>query len=124
MGITALESGTYNDFTNINIGGIDRNGKDASNELSYMILEIQEELHELQPGLSIHISRETPDEFLLAGCRVIRQGHGYPSVVKPDAYVQELVRQGKSLEDAREGGCSGCIEVGPSARRPTCSRAT
>ena len=112
VGITALESGTYNDFTNINIGGIDRNGKDASNELSYMILEIQEELHELQPGLSIHISRETPDEFLLAGCRVIRQGHGYPSVFNPDAYVQELVRQGKSLEDAREGGCSGCIEVG------------
>ena len=112
VGITALESGTYNDFTNINIGGIDRNGKDASNELSYMILEIQEELHELQPGLSIHISRETPDDFLLAGCRVIRQGHGYPSVFNPDAYVQELVRQGKSLEDAREGGCSGCIEVG------------
>ncbi|MBR4779414.1 MAG: formate C-acetyltransferase/glycerol dehydratase family glycyl radical enzyme, partial [Bacteroidaceae bacterium] len=112
VGITALESGTYNDFTNINIGGIDRNGKDASNELSYMILEIQEELHELQPGLSIHISRETPDEFLLAGCRVIRQGHGYPSVFNPDAYVKELVRQGKTLEDAREGGCSGCIEVG------------
>ena len=112
VGITALESGTYNDFTNINIGGIDRNGKDASNELSYMILEVQEELHELQPGLSIHISRETPDEFLLAGCRVIRQGHGYPSVFNPDAYVKELVRQGKTLEDAREGGCSGCIEVG------------
>ena len=112
VGITALESGTYNDFTNINIGGIDREGNDATNELSYMILEIQEELHELQPGLSIHISGETPDAFLLAGCRVIRQGHGYPSVFNPDTYVQELVRQGKTLEDAREGGCSGCIEVG------------
>lgn len=112
VGITALESGTYNDFTNINIGGIDREGNDATNELSYMMLEIQEELHELQPGLSIHISRATPDRFLLAGCRVIRQGHGYPSVFNPDTYVQELVRQGKTLEDAREGGCSGCIEVG------------
>ena len=112
VGITALESGTYNDFTNINIGGIDREGKDATNELSYIILEIQEELHELQPGLSIHISRETPDRFLIAGCRVIRKGYGYPSVFNPDVYVQELVRQGKSLEDAREGGCSGCIEVG------------
>ena len=112
VGITALESGTYNDFTNINIGGVDRNGESGANELSYMILEIQEELHELQPGLSIHISEKTPDEFLLAGCRVIRQGYGYPSVFNPDTYVQELVRQGKSLEDAREGGCSGCIEVG------------
>ena len=112
VGITALESGTYNDFTNINIGGIDREGKDAVNELSYIILEIQEELHELQPGLSIHVSKVTPDEFVMAGAKVIRQGHGYPSVFNPDTYTKELVRQGKTQEDANEGGCSGCIEVG------------
>lgn len=112
VGITALESGTYNDFTNINIGGITRDGKDGSNELSYIILEVQEELHELQPGLSIHISKVTPDKFLLAGCKLIRQGFGYPSVFNPDVYTQELVNQGKTQEDANEGGCSGCIEVG------------
>ena len=112
VGVTALESGTYNDFTNINIGGVDRDGNSATNELSYMILEIQEELHELQPGLSIHIAENTPDDFLLEGIRVIRQGHGYPSVFNPDTYVKEMTRAGKSLEDAREGGCSGCIEVG------------
>ena len=112
VGITALESGTYNDFTNINIGGIDRNGNNAVNELSYIILEIQEELHELQPGLSIHVSKVTPDEFVMAGAKVIRQGHGYPSVFNPDTYTKELVRQGKTQEDANEGGCSGCIEVG------------
>ena len=112
VGVTALESGTYNDFTNINIGGVDREGNSAANDISFMILEIQEELHELQPGLSIHIAENTPDEFLIEGIKVIRQGHGYPSVFNPDTYVQELVRQGKTLEDAREGGCSGCIEVG------------
>ena len=112
VGVTALESGTYNDFTNINIGGVDREGRSGVNEISYMILEIQEELHQLQPGLSIHIAKNTPDEFLQAGLRVIRQGHGYPSIFNPDTYVKEMVRAGKSLEDAREGGCSGCIEVG------------
>ncbi len=112
VGVTALESGTYNDFTNINIGGVTRDGKSATNDLSYMILEIQEELHELQPGLSIHIAENTPDEFLLEGIKVIRQGHGYPSIFNPDTYVQEMVRAGKTVEDAREGGCSGCIEVG------------
>ena len=112
VGVTALESGTYNDFTNINIGGIDRNGKSAANELSYIILEIQEELHQLQPGLSIHIAHDTPDDFLMEGIKVIRQGHGYPSVFNPDTYVREMMRAGKSEEDAREGGCSGCIEVG------------
>ena len=112
VGVTALESGTYNDFTNINIGGVDRDGNDATNDLSYIILEIQEELHQLQPGLSIHISNVTPDKFLLEGIKVIRQGHGYPSIFNPDTYIAEMTRAGKSLEDAREGGCSGCIEVG------------
>ena len=112
VGVTALESGTYNDFTNINIGGVDRDGNSGVNELSYMILEIQEELHQLQPGLSIHIAKNTPDDFLTAGLKVIRLGHGYPSIFNPDTYVEEMTRAGKSIEDAREGGCSGCIEVG------------
>ena len=112
VGVTALESGTYNDFTNINIGGVDRDGNSGVNELSYMILEIQEELHQLQPGLSIHIAQNTPDDFLMAGLKVIRLGHGYPSIFNSDTYVKEMTRAGKTIEDAREGGCSGCIEVG------------
>ena len=112
VGITARESGTYNDFTNINIGGITPDGKDGVNEVSYIMLEVIEELHILQPGNSVHISDKTPDRFLHAACKVIRQGHGYPSVFNPDIYIAELLRQGKSLRDAREGGCSGCIEVG------------
>ncbi len=112
VGITARESGTYNDFTNINIGGITAEGKDGVSEVSYIMLEVIEELHVLQPGSSVHISSKTPDRFLHAACKVIRQGHGYPSVFNPDVYVMELLRQGKSLKDAREGGCSGCIEVG------------
>jgi len=112
VGITARESGTYNDFTNINIGGVDKFGNNAVNEISYMILEIIEELHILQPGSSVHFSKETPDDFVNASSRVIRQGHGYPSIFNTEIYIKELLRQGKSIDDAREGGCSGCIEVG------------
>ena len=112
VGITAKESGTYNDFTNLNIGGIKGDGSDGVSEVSYIMLETIEELHILQPGSAIHISTRTPERFLRTGCKVIRKGHGYPSVFNPDVYVQELMRQGKSLLDAREGGCSGCIEVG------------
>ncbi|PLX89092.1 MAG: formate C-acetyltransferase/glycerol dehydratase family glycyl radical enzyme [Desulfuromonas sp.] len=112
VGITARESGTYNDFTNLNIGGITVDGEDGVSDVSYIMLEIIEELHILQPGNAVHVSTVTPDRFLHAAGKVIRQGHGYPSVFNPDIYVQELVRQGKSLNDAREGGCSGCIEVG------------
>lgn len=112
VGITAKESGTYNDFTNINIGGVKRDGSCGVSELSYLMLEIVKELHILQPGSSIHISSNTPCRFLKAGCKIIREGYGYPSVFNADTYISELLRQGKSLEDAREGGCSGCIEVG------------
>ena len=112
VGITARESGTYNDFTNINIGGVKGDGTDGTSEVSYIMLEVIEELHILQPGNSVHISAKTPDKFLHAATRVIRQGHGYPSVFNPDIYILELLRQGKSLKDSREGGCSGCIEVG------------
>ncbi len=112
VGVTASESGTYNDFTNINIGGVKPDGSDGVNEVSYIMLEIIEELHILQPGNSVHIASCTPDKFLHAAIKVIRQGHGYPSVFNPDVYIQEMLRSGKSINDAREGGCSGCIEVG------------
>ncbi len=112
VGITARESGTFNDFTNINVGGIKPDGSDGVSEVSYMILEVIEELHVLQPGNSVHIAEVTPDKFVKAAGHLIRQGHGYPSVFNPDVYVQEMLNQGKSLQDAREGGCSGCIEVG------------
>ncbi len=112
VGITARESGTYNDFTNINLGGVKRDGSDGTSEVSYLMLDVVEELHILQPGNSVHISSKTPDRFLHAAAKVIRQGHGYPSVFNPDTYILEMLRQGKTLEDAREGGCSGCIEVG------------
>jgi len=112
VGITARESGTYNDFTNINIGGVKIDGSDGTSEVSYIMLEVIEELHILQPGSSVHISTITPDKFLHAAINVIRKGFGFPSVFNPDIYIPELLRQGKSLQDAREGGCSGCIEVG------------
>ena len=112
VGVTAKESGTYNDFTQINLGGLKGDGSDGSNDISYLALEVSDELHLLQPQPSVHISRVTPDRFLKAAGRVIRKGYGYPSVFNSDAVVMEQIRVGKSIEDARQGGTSGCIETG------------
>jgi pyruvate formate-lyase/glycerol dehydratase family glycyl radical enzyme len=112
VGVTALESGTYNDFTNINLGGLRRDGSDAVNDVSYIMLEAIDEVHLLQPGNNVQISHKTPNRFLKAACRLIRKGYGYPSVFNADAVIMEQIRVGKTLEDAREGGCSGCIETG------------
>ena len=112
VGVTAKESGTYNDFTNINLGGLTAEGNSGVNEVSYIILEVLDELHLLQPQASVHISAKTPDRFLKAACQVIRKGYGYPAVFNTDAIVMEQLRVGKAPEDAREGGCSGCVETG------------
>ena len=112
VGVTALESGTYNDFTNINIGGLLSDGSDGVNDVSYIMLEVIDEIHLLQPQANVQISHKTPDRFLMEACRVIRQGYGYPSVFNADEVIMEQLRAGKSLEDARQGGCSGCIETG------------
>jgi len=112
VGVTAEESGTYNDFTNINIGGVMPDGSDGVNELSYLMLEVMDELHLLQPQGNIQLSRKNPDRILKAACRVIRKGYGYPAIFNADGVVEQLVRSGKSIEDAREGGTSGCVETG------------
>ncbi len=112
VGVTAKESGTYNDFTQINLGGLNTTGGDASNDVSFLCLEVSDELHLLQPQPSVHISNKTPDRFLKAATKVIRKGYGYPSVFNTDAVIMEQVRVGKSMEDARQGGTSGCIETG------------
>jgi trans-4-hydroxy-L-proline dehydratase len=112
VGVTAAESGTYTDFANINIGGLLRDGSDGSNEVSHILLDIVDEMHLLQPSTNIQLSRKSPDPFLKHTLRVVSKGYGFPSIFNADAVVQEQLRQGKTLEDARAGGCSGCVEVG------------
>ena len=112
VGVTAAESGTYTDFANINLGGLLPNGADGANEVTHILLEIIEEMHLLQPSSNLQLSRKTPDAVLKHALRVVRHGYGFPSIFNADVVVQEQLRQGKTLEDARAGGCSGCVETG------------
>lgn len=112
VGVTMEESSTYTDFALINTGGVKEDGSDASNELSFMILDVIDEMRLLQPSSMIQISKKTPDRFLKRALEIIKTGYGQPSVFNTDAIVQELIRQGKTVEDARNGGASGCVEAG------------
>ncbi|MGI6697017.1 MAG: trans-4-hydroxy-L-proline dehydratase [Clostridia bacterium] len=112
VGVTLAESGTYTDFANINIGGIKPDGSDGVNEVSYLLLDVIADMRILQPSTNVQISQKTPDRFVKKACEVIRMGMGFPSVFNTDAVVKELIRQGKSIEDARCGGTSGCVETG------------
>lgn len=112
VGVTAAESGTYADFANINIGGLKSDGSDGVNDLSYLLLEVVDELRLVQPSSNIQLSRKNPDAFLNKACRVIRKGWGQPAIFNADMIVKELLNQGKSVVDARNGGASGCVETG------------
>ena len=112
VGVTAEESSTYTDFCQINLGGVIEDGSDGVNEVTYLILDVVEEMRLLQPSSSIQVSKKNPDRFIKRAVRIIRTGFGQPSVFNADLVVQELVRQGKSVADARSGGTSGCVETG------------
>lgn len=112
VGVTAAESGTYTDFANINCGGLRPDGSDGVNDLTYLILDVIDEMRLLQPSSNIQLSRKSPDRFLRRACEIIRKGWGQPSIFNADTVVEELLRQGKSLADARAGGTSGCVETG------------
>jgi formate C-acetyltransferase len=112
VGVTAAESGTYTDFAQINLGGVRPDGSDAVNEVTYLILDVIEEMRLVQPSSSIQVSKKNPDRFIKRAARIIRTGFGQPSVFNSDLVVQELLRQGKSVVDARQGGTSGCVETG------------
>jgi formate C-acetyltransferase len=112
VGVTAAESGTYTDFANINNGGLKRDGSDGVNDVTYLILDVIDEMHLLQPSSNLQLSTKSPDAFLKRGLEIVRQGWGQPSIFNADMVVEELLRQGKRVEDARCGGTSGCVETG------------
>ena len=112
VGVTAEESSTYTDFAQINTGGLRADGSNAVNEVTFLILDVIEQMRLVQPSSSIQVSEKSPQRFIKRAAHIIRTGFGQPSVFNCDLIVQELIRQGKSIVDARNGGSSGCVEVG------------
>ena len=112
VGVTAEESNTYTDFCLINMGGLTEEGKDAVNEVTYLMLDVIEEMRLLQPSSMVQISKKNSDRFIERTVKIVKTGFGQPSIFNADAIIQELLHQGKSLEDARNGGASGCVESG------------
>ncbi len=112
VGVTAQESNTYTDFCLINLGGLTETGDDAANEMTFLILDVIEEMRLLQPSSMVQLSHKNPDALLHRALKIIKTGYGQPSLFNTDAIVQEMLRMGKTVEDARNGGASGCVETG------------
>jgi formate C-acetyltransferase len=100
----------YMPFQNINVGGTTRDGSDASNPLSWLMVQASMNMRLLQPSLSVFVDDVTSDEFLEHVCRLIRLGTGLPALHSVRATKQMMVNKGVSLEDTENYCMVGCVE--------------
>ncbi|NFI54233.1 glycyl radical protein [Clostridium botulinum] len=100
----------YSMFQNLIVGGQTPDGKDATNELSYMCLEATGSLKLPQPSLCVRIWSKTPDEFLIRTCELTRLGTGLPAFYNDEVVIPTLINQGLTIEDARDYAIVGCVE--------------
>ncbi|SMC17032.1 formate C-acetyltransferase [Clostridium acidisoli DSM 12555] len=93
------------------LGGVDEMGRDVTNELSYIMLDILGEIKLPQPNLSIRVSEKSPREFLMKAAETIRIGTGMPQVFNDEANIMAYVNRGVSLKNARNYAVVGCVEL-------------
>ncbi len=94
---------------NVTIGGLDREGNDATNDLSYIILDAYSHLQTVQPTFSIRIHKNTPKDFLIKIAKSVKMGTSI-ALFNDGVMIQGLVNRGFTLEDAREYAPIGCVE--------------
>lgn len=99
----------YNQFQNLTVGGRRRDGSDGTNELSYLCLLATEKIKSHQPGLSVRIHSDCPEEFLMAVGRLVKTGTGFPAIHNDRTGAQMLLQAGYDPEDARDWSNCGCV---------------
>jgi len=95
---------------NLTIGGVNGNGKDTTNRLSILLLDVMENLQVCQPSLSVRLHPGSPDNLLQSACRVTLTGTGQPGFINDTAVIPGLQRLAIPLERARDYGIVGCYE--------------
>ncbi len=92
------------------VGGMDKQGSDAVNDLTYLFLDVMEEAGLRDPNYQARIHEGSPDEYLSRVVEVAKKGDGVPAVFSDEAAIRSLVNQGYPIEDARNYGVVGCVE--------------
>ena len=99
----------YNQFQNLTVGGRTRDGKDATNDVTFMALKATEEVKTHQPGLSVRIHADAPQEFMNAVTHLVSVGTGFPAIHNDSVGYQMLLNAGYEPEDARDWNNCGCV---------------
>lgn len=99
----------YNQFQNLTVGGKTREGKDATNDVTYFCLNATERVKTHQPGLSVRVHQDCPSEFLDSVTHLVSKGTGFPAIHSDSVGYQMLINAGYDPEDARDWNNCGCV---------------
>lgn len=106
----------YQPFVNMCVGGVTREGLDATNDLTYLLMDAVRHVKIYQPSLATRIHNKSPQKYLKKIVDVIRSGMGFPACHFDDAHIKMMLSKGVSIEDARDYCLMGCVEPQKSGR--------
>ncbi len=106
----------YQPFVNMCVGGVTRDGRDATNDLTYLLMDAVRHVKIYQPSLAARIHNKSPQKYLKKIVDVIRSGMGFPACHFDDAHIKMMLAKGVSIEDARDYCLMGCVEPQKSGR--------
>lgn len=106
----------YQPFINLTVGGQKRSGGDATNELTYLIMDAVRFVKVYQPSLACRIHNQSPQQYMEKIVDVVKAGMGFPACHFDDAHIKMMLRKGFDFEDARDYCLMGCVEPQKSGR--------
>lgn len=106
----------YQPFVNMCVGGVTRQGLDATNELTYLLMDAVRHVKVYQPSLACRVHNKSPREYLKKIVDVVRAGMGFPACHFDDTHIKMMLAKGVSMEDARDYCLMGCVEPQKSGR--------
>lgn len=98
-------------YQNMTLGGCDRHGKCAVNELTYLCLKVAEEMHFDQPSITFRWSKDQPEEVWDAILKLMKTGMGFPAIMYDTCCIKSRNLAGISEEDGNDYGIIGCVEL-------------
>ena len=100
----------YQPFVNMCVGGVNRQGQPAENDLTYLLMDAVRHVKIYQPSLACRIHKKSPDKFMKKIVQVIRSGMGFPACHFDDTHIKMMLAKGISIEDSRDYCLMGCVE--------------
>lgn len=114
LAITPYNKATHEGYSHweaVTVGGQTRDGRDATNELSYIIMRSKRECPLHYPDLAARVHSRSPERFLTAVAEMIKQGCGFPKLLNDDEIIPLHLAKGAPLEDIYDYAASGCAEI-------------